>query len=86
MAILYSRMMNEIQGFQSNEDALDYFQGYRSFLKSNIQKSTERLDSLIATKAEIDSIISAIEGWNAFDINELKRMLNKIRHKLIERE
>jgi DNA-binding PadR family transcriptional regulator len=81
---LYRRMVAEIDDFQSKEDALDYFQGYRSSVKKRIMKSQKRLDMLTSAKTEVDTIVQKIEESDELKKDELKELLEKIKQKIME--
>lgn len=83
---LYRRMVAEIDGFQSKEDALDYFQGYRSSVKKRIKKTQKRLDMLTSAKSEVDTIVQKIEESDELKKDELKELLEKIKQKIMEPE
>ncbi|MFW9902716.1 MAG: MarR family transcriptional regulator [Candidatus Thorarchaeota archaeon] len=83
---LYRRMLAEIDDFQSKEDALDYFQGYRSSIKKRIKRTQTRLDVLTSAKTEIDTIVQKIEESDELKKDELKELLEKIKQKIMEPE
>lgn len=83
---LYRRMVADINDFQTKEDALDYFQGYRSSLKKRINKSQRRLDVLKSAKTEVDTIVQKIGKSDELKKDELKDLLEKIKQKIMEPE
>lgn len=83
---LYRKMVAEINDFQSKEDALDYFQGYRSSLKKRIKKIQKRLDVLISAKSEVDTIVLKIDESDELKKDELKELLENIKKKITEEE
>ncbi len=83
---LYRKMVAEINDFQSKEDALDYFQGYRSSLKKRIKKTQKRLDVLTSAKTEVDTIVQKIGESDELKKDELKGLLEKIKKKVREPE
>ncbi|UCG00946.1 MAG: MarR family transcriptional regulator [Candidatus Heimdallarchaeota archaeon] len=83
---LYRRMVADINDFQSKEDALDYFQGYRSSLKKRINKTQRRLDVLMSAKTEVDTIVQKIGESDDLKKDELKELLEKIKKKIMEPE
>jgi len=72
------RMFKNIEKFTSKEDALDYFHGVRSMLKSVIARIQERLKRTEDTKANIDSIIQEIEKMDSFDLAKIKDLIQKV--------
>ena len=78
---LYRRMITDIDEFQSPEDALDYFQGYRSYIKRRIAKVERRSKRLVTIKEGLDAIIQELNSWEELKIDELKALLDKIRDK-----
>ncbi|MFX1284685.1 MAG: MarR family transcriptional regulator [Promethearchaeota archaeon] len=83
---LYRKMVAEIDDFQSKEDALDYFQGYRSSLKKRIKKTQNRLNVLTSAKTEVDTIVQKIGESGELNKDELKEILEKIKKKIMEPE
>ena len=83
---LYRRMVADINDFQTKEDALDYFQGYRSSLKKRINKSQRRLDVLKSAKTEVDTIVQKIGETDELKKDELRELLEKIKQKITEPE
>ncbi len=78
---LYKRMLSDIEEFESPEDALDYFQGYRSYVKRRLSKFEKRFNRLSSIKTELDNIIQEISSWDILKTDELKNMLDKIKDK-----
>jgi DNA-binding PadR family transcriptional regulator len=78
---LYRQMIDEIENLETNEDVLDYFHGYRSFLKNRIKKSTEQLNKLEDLKSEVDTIIDRLSAKDKLQLDELKNLLKKIQSK-----
>ncbi len=78
---LYRRMISDIDEFQSQEDALDYFHGYRSYIKRRIAKVEKRSKRLGTIKEGLDTIIQEINTWDELKTDKLKAMLDKIKDK-----
>ncbi|MHA2245421.1 MAG: hypothetical protein ACXADY_10685 [Candidatus Hodarchaeales archaeon] len=74
-------MIADINEFQSQEDAIDYFHGYRLFIKRRISKHEKRFKRMTTIKEELDKIILEINTWEELKIDELKTMLKKIKDK-----
>ena len=81
---LYRRMIAEIDDFQSKEDALDYFQGYRSSVKKRLNRTQRKLDVLTSAKTEVDKIVQTIEESDELKKDELKDLLEEIKQKIME--
>ncbi|UCE13641.1 MAG: helix-turn-helix transcriptional regulator [Candidatus Heimdallarchaeota archaeon] len=78
---LYRKMLADIDEFQSPEDAIDYFSGYRSHIKRRLARLEKRSERLSKTKTELDNIIQEINSWDELNIDELKGLLEKIKEK-----
>ncbi|MFX0123850.1 MAG: transcriptional regulator [Candidatus Hodarchaeota archaeon] len=83
---LYRRMLADINDFHSKEDALDYFQGYRSSIKKRINRTQKRLDILTSAKTELDMIVQKIGESDELQKDELKDLLEKIKEKVMQQE
>jgi DNA-binding MarR family transcriptional regulator len=79
---LYKRMVSDIKDFESPEDALDYFQGYRSYIKRRLSRFEKRFNRLSSVKTELDNVIQEVSTWDELKIDELKKILEKIKAKL----
>lgn len=71
------RMMKDIDRFTSKEDAIDYFHGIRSMLKSFLLRAQERVKRTENAKTTIDSIIEKIDQMEEFNLDEIKAMIKQ---------
>jgi DNA-binding PadR family transcriptional regulator len=77
-------LTHQIEKLDSKKDAIDFFRGLRSKVKTFIGQMSKRLDFLKIAKSELDSMIQTIEKNNELDLDEIKRIIEEIKAKLDE--
>jgi len=75
------QMIQNIDDFKSKEDALDYFRGMRSSLKTFLASLEKRKENIEITKSELDGIIENIEKMKFFNVDEIKELVSEIQKK-----
>jgi len=74
-------VLNRIDEFNSKEDAVDFFRGLRSWIKSLLQHIEDRIKRLQSSKANLDHIINEIEKMDTFDKQQFKEVVAGLKKK-----
>jgi DNA-binding PadR family transcriptional regulator len=70
-------IFEKVEEFESKEDAIDFFRGIRSWMKSVLNRIELRIEKLKGSKADLDRIVKEIEEMESLDQVKIKDMINK---------
>ena len=77
-------IFEKVEEFESKEDAIDFFRGIRSWMKSVLNRIELRIVKLKGSKADLDEIIEEIEKMGSLDTVKIKKMINETIEKFEE--
>ena len=70
-------IFEKINEFESKDDAIDFFRGVRSWIKSMLQRIEKRIEKFKRSKFDLDKIIEEIEQLDDLDREKIKEMINE---------
>ncbi len=70
-------ILEKIKEFETKDDAIDFFRGIRSWMKSMLQRIETRIEKLKKSKIDLDKIIEEIEKMGDLDREKIKEMINE---------
>lgn len=70
-------IFEKIKEFEAKDDAIDFFRGLRSWMKSMLQRIETRIEKLKRSKIDLDKLIEEIEKLDDLDREKIKEMINK---------
>jgi len=78
-------IINEhIKDFVTKDDTEDFFRGIRSWVNSTLNRIEHRRKNLLIVKSELDKVIGKISKMEGFDVDSLKKLIEKFIEKLHE--
>ncbi len=79
-------VFEKIKEFESKDDAIDFFRGIRSWMKSMLQRIESRIEKLKKSKVDLDDLIEEIEKMDSLNKDKIKELVNKSIKKMEEYE
>ncbi len=79
-------VFEKIKEFESKHDAIDFFRGIRSWMKSLLQRIEERLDKFKRSKDDLDDLIEEIEKMDSLNKDKIRNLVNESIKKMEEYE
>jgi len=79
-------IFEKIKEFESKDDAIDFFRGIRSWMKSMLQRIETRIEKLKRCNVDLDEIIEEIEKMESLNKDKIKELVNESIKKMEEYE
>lgn len=73
-----------IKDFVTKDDTEDFFRGIRSWVNSTLNRIEHRRENLLIVKSEIDEVIKKISKMEGFDLDSVKKLIDKFIQKIHE--
>jgi DNA-binding PadR family transcriptional regulator len=70
-------ILEKLKEFETKDDAIDFFRGIRSWMKSMLQRIETRIEKFKKSKIDLDKIIEEIEKQDDLDREKIKQMINE---------
>ena len=77
-------LKEHMKDFVTKDDTEDFFRGIRSWVNSTLTRIEHRRKNLLIVKSEIDKVIEKISKMEGFDLDSLKKLIDKFIQKLLE--
>jgi len=79
-------IFEKIKEFESKDDAVDFFRGLRSWMKSMLQRIEERIDKFKRSKDDLDELIKEIEKMDSLNKYKIRELVNESVERFEEEE
>ena len=70
-------LLEKIKEFESKDDAIDFFRGLRSWMKSMLKGIEKKIESFKQNKANLDEIIKEIDKMDTLNKDKIIEMVDK---------
>ncbi|MFW9874807.1 MAG: PadR family transcriptional regulator [Candidatus Thorarchaeota archaeon] len=70
-------LLEKIKEFESKDDAIDFFRGLRSWMKSMLQQIEKKIENFKESKTDLDRIIEEIEKMEALNKEKITEMVDE---------
>ncbi len=77
-------LLEKIKDFEDKDDAIDFFRGIRSWMKSILKRIERRIEIFKGTKADLDRIIKEIEKMDTLNKDKIMEMVEESIKKTVD--
>lgn len=79
-------LLEKVKDFKSNDDAIDFFRGLRSWMKGMVQQIESRIKNFRECKVDLDRLIEKVEKMNTLNTDKIIEMVGDLIKKREEYE
>ncbi len=74
---LKTMIFEQVNEFESKDDAIDFFRGIRSWMKGMLQRIESRIEKIKRSKVNLDELIEEIGKMDRLDKEKIKELINE---------